>query len=85
MSKNGTAGSAFDFKRLMMVVLWPSFLMASIAVGFVFSLVDPDELVVLGQTIKWSNSGIYTVSFFIFWVLGSIASGLTALLMIEMD
>jgi hypothetical protein len=71
----------FSTSRLLMTILWPSFLMAAISVGIIFSLIDPGTLVVLGNSLEVSNVVIYSIGFFIFWFLGSIASGLTALLM----
>lgn len=71
----------FSMSRLLMTILWPSFLMAGISVGVIFSLVDPDTLVVLGNSLELSSVVIYSVAFFMFWLLGAIASGLTALLM----
>ena len=71
----------FSMSRLMMTILWPSFLMAGISVGIIFSLVDPGTLVVLGNSLEMSNVVIYSIGFFIFWFLGAIASALTALLM----
>jgi hypothetical protein len=55
--------------------------MAGISVGVIFSLVDPETLVVLGNSLELSSVLIYSIAFFIFWMLGAIASGLTALLM----
>lgn len=72
--------SIFSLPRLLMTILWPSFLMASITVGIIFSLVDPETLVVLGNSLEVSNVVIYSIAFFIFWLLGAIASSLTALL-----
>lgn len=71
----------YNKNRLLMTILWPSFLMAGISVGIIFSLVDPDTLVVLGNSLEVSSVVIYSVGFFIFWFLGAISSGLTALLM----
>lgn len=71
----------FSMSRLLMTILWPSFLMAGISVGVIFSLVDPETLVVLGNSLEVSSVVIYSIAFFIFWMLGAIASGLTALLM----
>ncbi len=71
----------FSMGRLLMTILWPSFLMAGISVGVIFSLVDPETLVVLGNSLEVSSVVIYSIAFFIFWMLGAIASGLTALLM----
>jgi len=71
----------FSMSRLLMTILWPSFLMAGISVGVIFSLIDPATLVVLGNSLEYSNVVIYSIGFFVFWILGAIASGLTALLM----
>ncbi len=70
-----------SMSRLLMTILWPSFIMASIAVGVIFSLIDPGTLVVLGNSLELSNVVIYSIAFFIFWSLGAIASALTAVLM----
>lgn len=66
--------------RLLMTILWPSFLMAIITVGVVFSMVDPETLNIPGN-VEMNNVVIYSIGFFIFWLLGALASGLTALLM----
>ncbi|NMM36845.1 MAG: hypothetical protein HHJ09_04915 [Glaciimonas sp.] len=63
-----------------MVVLWPSFLTACVASGLLFSLVNPEQLILLGNRIELSNLGVYTIGFFVFWLLGAISSGLTVLL-----
>lgn len=73
--------SISSMSRLLMTILWPSFLMAIISVGIVFSMVDPETLVIHGENIELSNEVIYSLGFFIFWFLGALASGLTALLM----
>lgn len=64
-----------------MVVLWPAFLMACVATGVFFSLVDPMELIVLDERVQVHMLGAYTISFLIFWVLGAFSSWLTALLL----
>lgn len=71
--------------RIAMAVLWPSFLMACVTSGLLFSLIDPMELIVLDNRIHLSPIGTYTVGFFLFWFLGAIASSLTALLLVEAD
>lgn len=65
---------------MLMVVLWPAFLMACVATGLFFSLVDPMELIVLDQRVQVNILGAYTIGFFVFWILGILSSGLTALL-----
>ncbi len=71
--------------RIVMAVLWPSFLMACVSSGMLFSLVDPVELVLLDNQLHLSQLGTYTVGFFLFWFLGGIASALTALLLVDTD
>lgn len=67
--------------RIVMSILWPSFLMACVSSGVLFSLVDPVELVLLDSQVHLSQLGTYTVGFFLFWFLGAISSSLTALLL----
>lgn len=69
--------------RIIMAVLWPSFLMACVSSGMLFSLVDPVELVLLDNQLHLSQLGTYTAGFFLFWFLGTIASSLTALLLVD--
>jgi len=66
--------------RLMMVVLWPSFLVAIVAEGFFFSLFDPNDLSFIGSDIELNPLAAYTIGFFIFWVFCSLASMLTCYL-----
>lgn len=63
-----------------MIVLWPAFLMACVATGLFFSLIDPMELIVLDERVQVPIVGAYTIGFFAFWLLGILSSGLTALL-----
>ncbi|HEY8609543.1 MAG TPA: hypothetical protein VIM12_20695 [Noviherbaspirillum sp.] len=63
--------------RLMMVVLWPSFLVAIVAEGFFFSIFDPHELVFGTAHVALPPLAIYTVGFFCFWVFCALASMLT--------
>ncbi|WP_230412116.1 hypothetical protein [Undibacterium hunanense] len=67
-------------RSMLMIVLWPAFLMACAATGLFFSLVDPMELIVLDRRLQMHVTGVYTVGFFAFWLLGILSSGLTALL-----
>lgn len=66
--------------RFLMQVLWPSFLTAIVASGAFFSMIDPHELVLAGISLASSREGAYTLSFFVFWVLFAMSSGLTWLL-----
>jgi len=66
-------------KRLMWII-WPAFLVAGLLEMLVFALVDPQDLHWAGQSLELSNQAVYTVAFFLFWLLAMLASGLTALL-----
>jgi len=66
--------------RFMMQVLWPAFLMAIVAEGMVFSLIDPQELEIVGVYLADSREAAYTVGFFVFWLLFACSSGITYLL-----
>ena len=61
-------------------ILWPGFLTAIPAMGIVFTMVDPAELHIFGSPLGLSRLGAYTLTFLLFWGLGSLASALTVLL-----
>ena len=71
----------FNIRRLLMSILWPSFIMASVSMGVLFSLVEPESLTLHGEGMELSNTVIYSIAFFIFWLLGALSSALTAMLM----
>ena len=63
--------------RLALAILWPSFLIAIVAEGFFFSVIDPHELLLVGSRIDLPPIAVYTIGFFFFWVFCSLASMLT--------
>lgn len=63
-----------------MWIAWPSFLMAGVIEMLVFALVDPQDLNWFGHTVDISRQGVYTLAFFVFWLVISISSALTAML-----
>jgi hypothetical protein len=70
--------------RLLAAVLWPSFLMAGVLEMLVFSLVDPGELHWLGgSAVEADHHAVYTVAFFVFWVVVALGSALTQLVLVE--
>lgn len=71
----------FSVHRLLMSVMWPSFIMACVSMAVLFSLIDADSVTMHGEGIELSNMMVYSLAFFIFWALGALSSGLTALLM----
>ena len=64
----------------IMLVLWPSFLVAAGAVGVFFSLFDPQEFWLFGEHLDISRLGAYSIGFFGFGGVGIAASALTAFL-----
>lgn len=71
---------AVAVRSFLMVILWPSFLTACVASGLLFSLIDPEQLILLDNRIQLSDLGVYSGGFFVFWLLGAISSSLTVLL-----
>jgi len=66
--------------RFLMQVLWPAFLMAAVAEGIFFSMIDPIELDIVGIHLAASREAAYTVGFFVFWALFTASSSLTFVL-----
>lgn len=63
--------------RVVMQVLWPAFLMAIVAEGVLFSLIDPRELQVVVDHLRDSRVAAYTVGFFLLWALFACSSAIT--------
>ena len=68
-----------------MTIVWPSFLMAGVLEGMVFSMVDPTELHFGPHLIEASAPAVYTIAFLAFWAVLSTSGALTALLWIDPD
>lgn len=67
--------------RPWMLVVWPAFLVAAVLEMIVFAMVDPGDLQWLGGTpLPWSRQAVYTVAFFVFWIMAMFSSALTLLL-----
>lgn len=61
------------------VVAWPAFMMAAVLEMLVFALADPLQLHTLsGNALALPPQAVYTLSFFVFWLVG-IGSGLMTL------
>ena len=68
--------------KKMMWILWPSFIAAGIGVGIIFTLIDPMELVVLGDRVHASRTTIYSLGFFVLWAIAAMASAMSCFLAI---
>lgn len=67
--------------RSMIWVLWPSFVAAAIAEFAFFAVADPQQLYWMGEPVKFSTSGTYSIGFLFFWLICSGSSVLTYLLL----
>jgi len=73
------------FKQRVMWILWPAFLMAGVVEMLVFSLADPLELYWFGHHLEMSRQSVYTLAFFVFWLVISVSGALTILLSLPAD
>lgn len=64
-------------------VLWPSFLVAAVAEGIFFTVVDPQELYLFGEVVHLSRTATYSIGFFGFWAICAASSLLTWLLLVS--
>ncbi len=56
------------------IILWLSFVMAGIATGVFFSVIDPDALRSCVRFPEVSRMGAYTIGFLLFWLLTAASS-----------
>lgn len=64
-------------------ILWPSFLVASIAEGVFFTVIDPQELYLFGEAVHLSKTATYSIGFFGFWAACAASSLMTWFLMLS--
>lgn len=63
-----------------MWILWPAFLLACALEVVVFALVDPGDLNWRGEALGASRQAVYTLGFFVFWLLATGSGALTLML-----
>jgi len=66
--------------RRLMWILWPSFIVAGVAEVVFFTVIDPQELYLLGEPVTMSRLGTYSVGFLLFWALAAVSSAFTCFL-----
>ncbi len=66
-------------KRLIWI-FWPSFLVAGIAEGVFFTVIDPQELFLFGEVVNFSRVATYSIGFLAFWAVCAASSSLTCFL-----
>jgi hypothetical protein len=59
-------------------VLWPAFLGAALADAALFTLIDPETIMLFGVHSGVSRPAAYTVGFFAFWLI-MVAASVTTL------
>lgn len=64
----------------IMWVLWPSFLVAGVAEGIFFTVIDPQELYLFGEPVHLSKIATYSIGFFGFWAVCASSSLMTCFL-----
>lgn len=67
-------------RQQLMWIAWPAFLVAGVLEMMVFAVLDPQLLTLFGEQVDWPREATYTISFFIFWAMLMLSSGLTLLL-----
>ena len=58
-------------------VLWPAFVAAGIAEVIFFTLIDPQQLYLLGEPVNVPPLAAYSIGFFLFWLVCAGASLMT--------
>ncbi|HTP71417.1 MAG TPA: hypothetical protein VML58_04295 [Burkholderiaceae bacterium] len=66
----------------VLLILWPSFVMAGVLEMLVFAIIDPVALQWPGaDTLQWSRSAMYSVAFLVFWGVIALSTAVTEYLM----
>ncbi|VAW76641.1 hypothetical protein MNBD_GAMMA15-70 [hydrothermal vent metagenome] len=61
----------------IIAVFWPSFLTSGVATGIFFTLFDPLDLIHVAGLPELSRMGVYSIGFFMFWLLTASSCALT--------
>lgn len=61
----------------VIAIFWPSFLTSGVATGAFFTLFDPLDLLQIAGLPEISRMGVYSIGFFLFWLLTAITCALT--------
>ena len=63
-----------------MWILWPSFVIAGMAEVVFFTVIDPQELYLLGEPVTMGRLATYSIGFLLFWGLAAASSAFTCFL-----
>jgi hypothetical protein len=62
-------------------VLWPAFIAAGIAEIVFFTVIDPQQLFLLGQPVALPAMATYSIGFLMFWLICAGSSLLTVFML----
>jgi len=62
-------------------ILWQSFLTATLGEVAFFVLIDPQELYLMGEPVRWSPMAVYSAGFFMFWSLTALTAALAVFML----
>lgn len=63
--------------KTCVTILWPSFISAGLATILFFAAFDPQELLVATRFAESERMPVYSVGFFLFWLLTAFSGWLT--------
>ncbi len=63
--------------KLLIGILWPSFVVGGMAETLFFTLFDPEDLQVFGMQHELSRVAVYSLGFFFFWFMAACSSAFT--------
>lgn len=66
--------------KLLIWILWPSFVVGGLAETLFFTLFDPEDLQFFGVQHELSRVAIYSLGFFFFWLMAACSSAFTCLI-----
>jgi hypothetical protein len=61
----------------LIVIFWPSFLIAGLVEILFFTIIDPQELYLFGEQVILSRLATYSIGFFCFWAVCAASSLVT--------
>ncbi len=61
-------------------ILWPAFIVGGVAETVFFTVLDPQDLQMIGLVQGWGRTAVYSTGFFAFWMLAAASSALTCFL-----
>lgn len=64
-----------------LLILWPSFMVAVVAEVVFFTVIDPQQLYLLGEPVAYSKIATYSIGFFALWTVCAASSLLTVFLL----